>query len=615
MDATRLEKPAKYDSRPIREWMEFIENGNVSLPDFQRSVVWKDANTSSFLQAILTNNPVGTLLILQAHPSDRQFGCRRIKGASGDPDSAKYLVIDGQQRLTALWGALTNKSGKRFFIKVKNIQAKELEIEKINPYGRGTRAASRLAGAIGAKKAFEKNLIPVDILYGTDPNPDGDGGLPKHETWCENVFPNDTAKARALRLKIDKHLKLPLERYELWHCDLPEETSADSAITIFVKTNESSVKITAFDFAVAYAKQKHDVNFRGEVTRFYEASESTHIKYYFNSNKERWIPEIGEWLIKIACLKSKLKLSKKNYENALDDLYERSAEERKRTVEQIESNLKDALSFAEENGAPTASTLPSVVPIHVIAALQDELNKLKTDRKQRGRKLLSCYLWRSFFSNRYERQANDRLFEDFKGLQKDLVSLEKGDEPSMASPIFSSSDVQICDKEHLIKDVPWLTEKSSLSRAIVSLVLAQDSKPRDWSTDEPLTPGRIRKLEEEGKMHRHHVFPKDFLEKSEVSEIDHGLNGVVLKAETNIAMSKKDPHVYLKERLDKGRMGESKLKETVEGHLVPYDCLVRPTKLGEGEEGVSVGERYQKYLEERAKILDAEIKRRTSIDG
>ena len=610
MDVTRLEKPAKYDSRTIQDWMKLIEDGNVSLPDFQRSVVWKDANTSSFLQAILTNNPVGTLLILQAHPDQRQFNCRCIKGVRGNPDIAKHLVIDGQQRLTSLWGALTNTSGKRFFIELEDIQAKELKIRKVKPYGRKTRAAERLEDA---EKAFEKNLIPVDILYGTDPNPDGDDGLPKHETWCEAVFPNDTSKARGLRIKIDSRLKSPLERYELWHCDLPEETSADSAITIFVKTNESSVKITAFDFAVAYAKQKHTVNFRGEVTEFYEASESAHIRYYFNSSKERWIPELGEWLIKIACLKSGLKLSKKNYEKALDDLYRGGNDERARRVQQLESNLKGALSFAEENGAPTASTLPSVVPIHVIAALQDDLNKLKTDRKQRGRKLLSRYLWRSFFSNRYEQQANDRLFEDFKKLQEDLVGLANGKDPNMDSPIFSKSEVQIFSKEHLIKSVPWLTEKSSLSRAVVSLVLAQDSKPKDWATGEPLTPLRVRELDNKGELHRHHVFPKDFLSGSDMSErADHGLNGVVLKAETNITLSKKDPQIYLKERCDVGRLTEADLKATVEGHLVPYNSLVKLMRPDGGE--IPIEDRYQQYIEERANILAVEIKKRTDVE-
>lgn len=63
-------------------------------------------------------------------------------------------------------------------------------------------------------------------------------------------------------------------------------------------------------------------------------------------------------------------------------------------------------------------------PVYVIAALQGDLQTIKkAARKGTAIKLISTYLWRAFLTDRYEAQANDRLFDDFKDLRRCLKQI------------------------------------------------------------------------------------------------------------------------------------------------------------------------------------------------
>ena len=178
-----------------------------------------------------------------------------------------------------------------------------------------------------------------------------------------------------------------------------------------------------------------------------------------------------------------------------------------------------------KNGGATEDTLPALPPVYVIAALQDDLRAIKkAARKGTANKLITTYLWRAFLTDRYEAQANDRLFEDFKGLQRCLEQIK--DKGNYADPpvIFNDTEHSLPTAEELTKPLQWIRRKR-LGRAVAAIAMRR--MPRDWVTGETLDANTIRTLEDTSNLDRHHVFPREVLKvHCTTEEINHGLNGV-----------------------------------------------------------------------------------------
>nr|WP_290226739.1 DUF262 domain-containing protein [Trichocoleus desertorum] len=84
-----------------------IQQGKIQLPDFQRSWVWDDTQIRSLLSSISLAYPVGVVILLQLGNPRVRFKPRLIEGAHLEhlPDPS-LLILDGQQRLTALFQSL-----------------------------------------------------------------------------------------------------------------------------------------------------------------------------------------------------------------------------------------------------------------------------------------------------------------------------------------------------------------------------------------------------------------------------------------------------------------------------------------------------------------------------
>lgn len=85
-------------------------------------------------------------------------------------------------------------------------------------------------------------------------------------------------------------------------------------------------------------------------------------------------------------------------------------------------------------------------------------------------------------------------------------------------------------------------------------------------------------------------------------QINHGLNGVLLSANSNRSFAKADPRAYLESLLNEDCCpSENQLKRWVESHFVPYDVLMATD---------SVESRYRAFIQERADRVASEFKKR-----
>ncbi|CAM8819851.1 DUF262 domain-containing protein [Burkholderia pseudomallei] len=107
--------------------MAQIETGKIVLPAMQRPFVWKDDRITKLIDSMLRGFPLGTALLWKTSTMQRfrrfQKDVQSDAGITVDFDSddsaERYLVLDGQQRLTSLFVAIMGTyDGKKLFVNV-----------------------------------------------------------------------------------------------------------------------------------------------------------------------------------------------------------------------------------------------------------------------------------------------------------------------------------------------------------------------------------------------------------------------------------------------------------------------------------------------------------------
>ena len=98
-----------------------VKNGRIGLPDLQRPFVWKDNKVRDLLDSMLKGFPIGYIMLWESPANyDHTNHIGDSVKAYSEPDD---LVIDGQQRLTALLASMEgvkirDKDYKDRFIKI-----------------------------------------------------------------------------------------------------------------------------------------------------------------------------------------------------------------------------------------------------------------------------------------------------------------------------------------------------------------------------------------------------------------------------------------------------------------------------------------------------------------
>lgn len=87
--------------RPAGKLVDDVFEGRIGLPDLQRPFVWSDDSVRDLLDSMLRGYPIGYCILWEA-PDDQEEKRSSIGLNQKNFAMPKELVIDGQQRLTAL---------------------------------------------------------------------------------------------------------------------------------------------------------------------------------------------------------------------------------------------------------------------------------------------------------------------------------------------------------------------------------------------------------------------------------------------------------------------------------------------------------------------------------
>ena len=105
----------RFDAIPVllKDLLGEINSGQKQLPDFQRGWVWTDDRIRSLIASVSQSFPIGAIMTLETGNPDVCFKARVIEGVNSEnaTNAPDELILDGQQRLTALFQSLMLKDG------------------------------------------------------------------------------------------------------------------------------------------------------------------------------------------------------------------------------------------------------------------------------------------------------------------------------------------------------------------------------------------------------------------------------------------------------------------------------------------------------------------------
>ncbi|MBS6454210.1 GmrSD restriction endonuclease domain-containing protein [Holdemanella biformis] len=233
----QLFKNVPYDLRTL---LNDVNIGRIGLPDLQRPFVWKDNKIRELLDSMIKGFPIGYIMLWESPQIYDSNKSGHIGIEAKKIDVPKSLVIDGQQRLTALLGAI-------YGIKVKDKDYNEKNIRiSYNPikvkfevwsqaYDRDPEWISQISDVFSADldhalPSFRKKYIRE---YNASREKNGLDVLSDEE--------EDMIESNLNRL-------LELLTYNLPVMEISDKASEEDVSDIFVRVNSGGAQLTEKNF-------------------------------------------------------------------------------------------------------------------------------------------------------------------------------------------------------------------------------------------------------------------------------------------------------------------------------------------------------------------------------
>jgi hypothetical protein len=545
--------PIEARNRPLPDWFTRIRTRQTVLPRFQRFEAWGFGNVVQLFNTILQDLPVGALLVLEIG-DEEPFVSRAIIGAPTSGERVSEHLLDGQQRLTALWRGLHNNyTDRTLFLCLKPDEETKMNyyVDSVGRWSKESDTEVRPFWANRPKELWKRRMIPLELCA-----PDI-AALQLFREWTKEAIDNQDERdtvSDAIAL-----IRQKFAAFNLPFLSLPVTTEKQTALDVFIKMNTSAEPLSTYDVVVAQVeagmgRSLHDLvaDTRAACPSIADYYPPEELMLYASALLQGRAPTNATYLAK--------------------DF-----------GPQVLSNWKTFLlgvsrtiAFLEQERVFDAQRLPSDVVLPVLVALWG-MAPSGLDAEGRARTMLRKYLWRAFFSNRYEKSTNSRALTDFN----ELKAIMHG--TSTTNPvIFDDEQYPLPSQEQIIA-AGWPVRRDRLARAILGLAL------RKGGLD--LADGSAATRQNLGKREYHHLFPVAHLAELGVAEdkVYLSLNCALVTWRTNRNISDKTPERYLGERRDGNDLGDAEVEARLSSHLIPLKEMI--------------GDDYDGFLKERASLV------------
>ena len=471
---------------PISVILDRIDTRSILLPVFQRGYVWSGEQVRNLFYSLYHEHPIGSLLIWEtSSPSVT------VKGGEPPHSTPVQLLLDGQQRMTSLFGVIKGRkpaffdgNSKAFENLYFNVEEEEFRFYQPKIMNSDHRWINL------SKLYIEGSSWVIELLKDTEQ-------FSKYMSRV-NKLENITKK----QMHIDKITG--------------EDRTIDEVVEIFRQVNSSGTKLTQGDLALAKI-----------CANWPEARDI--IKLMITTWREQGFNFTHEWLLHVvnAIVKGEAKFSH------LHDLDSKTIEEGLHKAETYANKTLNIISG--RLGLDHDRVLFAKPAISTIASFYN-LYGLNLTHVQRD-KLLFWYAHAGMWG-RYSGASDATLGQDLTIIQKSN-SIDECIDALIEEMERSRGSIRVTEQD-------FLGSKVSARFYAVLYMLTRMGKALDLVEGIPLTMHHLGKM---AQLEKHHIFPKALLKKFKFdnNDINAIANYCFLTKESNLKIKDRNPAEYLEE--------------------------------------------------------------------
>lgn len=581
------------------------------VPEFQRDMVWDPDQVRELLVSLVQGHYAGTLLMLKFNPTSPPFAHREIYGASplssAPPSTSAYSVLDGQQRISAVYYAFqhpalplppsSKKRPYRFFLNLNDLVSGNFD-EAVLAEPEGSPGFKAAVGDWVGGKAIPFGPIIPSLLPSGAPGSlitlwdllrtgfTGAGGL--LHGYLASVSSPHASHSHSILSALLPLLTYRFDVIELFPIFSGPPTSLVRVIApLFVNVNSKGTRLTLFDLAVAHLFPVLHAHVNLRV--LWSGLTTTHPCLNTLIAGRRIDPDD---LLRIMALITGGSVKKTDLLNHLHTVATHLTTGTKvsspagytftsflQLWNEAASCLEEACKRAiNDYGALKPEWIPYRFMLVPLAALI-HVEKRSGAPSPRGK--VDCWYWHSVFYERYEKSVDTTAMADFRGVTSWILG---GSKPSWLSGSVPSLSLSMVDDKN-----------SALYKGVLNLIALAGARD--------LLDGSSRGAD----LQIDHLFPKDN-SKPWASHpwIQSVLNVTLLNNSTNKVKGSKDPSDFYHADMlpGHGKTGAS-VGATFESHLIGPRASTSFTHGSSGAPGaVTI---FEDFIKEREKDVLAAI--------
>ena len=485
--------------------LDQIDLCSIALPKFQRGFIWNREQVRSLMHSLYRRHPIGSLLVWVTTAEGAQ-----ARGDVSLPPGSVKLLLDGQQRITSLYGIIRGKPPEFFDGDPRVISGLyfNLENEEFEYY---------------APVKMKDNPLWINVSELMQQ------GAGEHiMELVSSGIPTEKIRIYAGRVNaIDQIKNIALHIEEV----TGEDKDVDTVVDIFNRVNSGGTKLSTGDLALAricasWPEAREEMKAR--LTKWHQAG--------FNFKLD--------WLLRCinAILTGKAPFSAMKDVDATT--FRNGLQQAERLIDSIINLISSRLGLDHDRVLGSRYSFPLLTRYFV------QRGGRLSDSVERD-KLLFWYI-NTFLWGRYAGSTESTLTKDLNLIEQTTGALDR-----LLNDLMQSGGRSSLQPEDF-------TGWSQGARFYpVLYMMTRVCKARDWDTDVELSRhllGHMNLLE------LHHIFPKSLLRERGylLSEVNAIANFTFLTKETNLLVSNRDPAEYLEEFMRKN-------PGTIESHWIPMD--------------------------------------------
>jgi hypothetical protein len=579
----------------VNNILNWVSSGEIAIPEIQRPFVWKAAKVRDLIDSLYQGYPVGYIIAWQ-NPN--------IRLKDGTKSQGKKVLIDGQQRVTALTAALlgqqvTNKEYKKVRVTIAfNPLSEKFEVS--NP----------------AIQKDDSWINDIAVFFAP--------GFSSYQFVTDYCDLNEGVEKDVLNEKIERLRNLANKQIGM--IELAPDLSIEDVTEIFIRINSKGVVLSQADFAMSKIASHGEfgANLRKFIDYFchlavapeYYAQLSTNdttfaktpyldkIRWLKDENDDLYDPTYND-LLRVAFTiefnRGKLSdlvslLSGRNFETRSYD--QEIAEQSFKSLESgiiratSETHFKRFLMIIKSAGYIDKSLISSSGALNFAHIAYLKMVEQKVPSSEIG-SLVRRWFVMSVITGRYSASAETQFDQDIKriavqGLADTLEAIELGE----LSDAFWEISLPETLQSTSINNPQFNTFQAAQVKNNTKGFLSKAQTIRDLIT------------------HRgdlHHLFPKNFLKKSNPARTYYNqvANFAITEQPINIAIADRPPLDYMgkvRNQCNSGKLtyggidDENELLENLREHAIPAAFI-----------DMNIDD-YPDFLEERRKSMALIIK-------